>query len=227
MDKGVIIHDAVRSLRTSKGRTLGQLVESDEELKTISKNGSKQKQIESLIALLLTEGLEVDLNDPNFSETPQRVAKMFVQEVFSGLFNSPPQMKMFPKQGQVDELILVKIPHFTSYCAHHLVPFHGSAVVGYLPGKSITGLSKIVRVFDHFAARPTLQENLTRDVAQYIYKQIKPRGVGVITRAEHMCMSMRGVKKHGSEAVSSCMLGKMRSDTSLKAEFLSLIQTPL
>ena len=124
-----------------------------------------------------------------------------------------------------DEVIVVRDITFYSICEHHLVPFYGRAHVGYLPEPNgrITGLSKLARLVDGYAKRPQVQERLTGQIADGIEKKLKPRGVAVVVEAEHMCMSMRGIKKPGSQTVTSSMRGLFRDNASSRAEVLQLI----
>lgn len=123
-----------------------------------------------------------------------------------------------------DEMIIVKDIELYSLCEHHLLPFFGKCHVGYLPNKKIIGLSKIPRIVDVFARRFQVQENLTKQIAETIFKYTNARGVGVVIEAKHLCMMMRGVEKQNSIMKTSCMLGTFRKDISTRSEFLSLIK---
>jgi GTP cyclohydrolase I len=158
-------------------------------------------------------------------DTPARVARAY-EEIFAGLYIDPDSVldKTFDEQHQ--ELVLVKdIPIFSS-CEHHLVPFHGVAHVGYIPGVNgrVTGLSKLARVVDLYARRPQVQERLTAQVADAIVRKLEPRGVIVVIEAEHLCMSMRGIRKPGSRTTTSAVRGMFQSSPSSRAEALSLIR---
>ncbi len=147
-------------------------------------------------------------------------------EIFAGLYTDPDSVldKTFNEQHQ--ELVLIKdIPIFSS-CEHHLVPFHGVAHVGYIPGENgrVTGLSKLARVVDLYARRPQVQERLTAQVADAIVRKLAPRGVIVVIEAEHLCMGMRGVRKPGSRTTTSAVRGMFQSSPSSRAEALSLIR---
>lgn len=156
-------------------------------------------------------------------DTPARVARMY-QEVFSGMEASlEDQIRIFHEEGN-DEMILVGNIPFYSMCEHHLVPFFGKAHVVYIPkGGQIFGLSKIARIVDYVAKRPQLQERITSTVADIIMETIDPYGVAVVVEAEHLCMTMRGVKKPGSTTVTSAMRGNCRTTSKTRAEALSLI----
>jgi GTP cyclohydrolase I len=159
-------------------------------------------------------------------DTPARVARAYA-EIFAGLYTEPDSVldKTFDEAHQ--ELVLVKdIPMFST-CEHHLVPFHGHAHVGYIPGPSgrVTGLSKIARVVDLYARRPQVQERLTAQVADAIVRKLAPRGVIVVMEAEHLCMGMRGIRKPGSSTMTSAVRGLFQSSPTSRAEALSLIRS--
>ncbi len=158
-------------------------------------------------------------------DTPSRVARAY-DEFFVGYKIDPDELlsKTFEDVGGYDEIVIVKGIAFESYCEHHLVPIIGSVSVGYLPGKRIVGLSKLARVVDAFAKRLQIQEKMTADVAQCIHRSLDPLGVAVVVEAEHQCMSTRGVHKHGTTTVTSCMLGVFKEKPEARAEFLSLIR---
>ena len=128
----------------------------------------------------------------------------------------------FPNDDGYDELILARSIPFHSRCMHHLLPFHGIAHVGYLPGERILGLSKLGRVVEFFSRDLQIQERLTTQVADWLEQELQPKGVGVVLEAEHMCMSLRGVQKLGAKTVTSAMRGLLREDARTRQEFLSL-----
>ena len=157
--------------------------------------------------------------------TPARVARSYA-EMFAGLFVDPDEVLQTTFDEQHDELILVKDIPLYSICEHHLVPWHGTAAVGYIPGADgrITGLSKLARVVDLYARRPQVQERLTSQVADAVMRRLQPQGVIVVISAEHLCMAMRGVRKPGSTTVTSAVRGIFKSDQRTRAEALSLIR---
>ncbi len=157
-------------------------------------------------------------------DTPKRMARMY-EEIFSGLNEDPGRhLAVYFQQEKYEELVLIKDIPFYSVCEHHLVPFFGKAHVGYFPKDGrLTGLSKLARVVDTVAKRPQLQERLTSTVADLIMEKLQPHGVIVVIEAEHMCMTMRGVKKPGSMTVTSCVRGTFESDPKSRAEVLSMI----
>ncbi|WP_052137748.1 GTP cyclohydrolase I [Heyndrickxia ginsengihumi] len=148
------------------------------------------------------------MDDPSIKDTPNRVAKMLVDETCNGLFTEPPEITTFPIDEHTSrDLIVIEDIPFSSLCEHHFQPFIGKATVAYLPNDRIMGLSKAARVLDYFAARPQVQERLTGEVAQFLYEQLNAKGVLVIVQAEHFCMKVRGVKKHGSSTITTAIRG--------------------
>jgi GTP cyclohydrolase I len=159
--------------------------------------------------------------------TPARVARAYA-EIFAGLFVNPDDVLQTTFDENHDELVLVKDIAIYSTCEHHLVPWHGTAAVGYIPGESgrITGLSKLARVVDMYARRPQVQERLTSQVADAVMRRLEPQGVIVVVQAEHLCMAMRGIRKPGSLTMTSAVRGIFKSDQRTRAEALSLILGP-
>jgi len=156
--------------------------------------------------------------------TPARVARSYA-EIFAGLHIDPSDVLETTFDAQHDELVLVKDIALYSTCEHHLVPWHGSAAVGYIPGADgrITGLSKLARVVDLYARRPQVQERLTSQIADAIMQRLEPRGVIVVIEAEHLCMAMRGVRKPGARTMTSAVRGTFKEDPRTRAEALGLI----
>jgi GTP cyclohydrolase I len=157
-------------------------------------------------------------------ETPARVARSY-SEVFAGLHINPDDVLQTTFDENHNELVLVKDIPLYSTCEHHLVPWHGTAAVGYIPGESgrITGLSKLARVVDGYAKRPQVQERLTSQVADAVMARLEPIGVIVVVQAEHLCMAMRGVRKPGTTTMTSAVRGIFKDDSRTRAEALSLI----
>ncbi len=167
----------------------------------------------------IIDALGLDINDEGLRETPKRVASMF-EEIFAGINQDASKVIKKFKTEIYDEIIMVKDIPLYSMCEHHFIPFIGKAHVGYIPKNGIyTGLSKIARVVDIIAKRPQVQERLTQQVADVLMKSLDPMGVIVVVEAEHLCMSMRGIKKPGSVTVTSALRGvfKKREDTRLEA----------
>jgi GTP cyclohydrolase IA len=156
--------------------------------------------------------------------TPARVARAYA-ETFAGLFVDPDDVLQTTFDEQHDELVLVKEIPLYSTCEHHLVPWHGTAAVGYIPGEHgrITGLSKLARVVDLYARRPQVQERITGQVADAVMRRLDPRGVIVVIQAEHLCMAMRGVRKPGALTMTSAVRGIFKDDPRTRTEALSLI----
>jgi GTP cyclohydrolase I len=157
-------------------------------------------------------------------QTPARVARAYA-ETFAGLSMDPAEVLATTFDEDHDELVLVKDIPMYSTCEHHLVPFHGVAHVGYIPGADgrVTGLSKLARLVDLFARRPQVQERMTRQVADALFDGLAPLGVIVVVEAEHLCMAMRGIRKPGSTTVTSAVRGSFRESATTRAEAMSLI----
>lgn len=168
----------------------------------------------------IIKGLNYNGADPHLRDTPKRVARFMTEWHTAG--KEPPTLTVFPNQGY-DEVVAVGGIQFYSMCAHHGLPFFGTASIGYIPGNSVVGLSKIARVVDHFARRFQVQEQLTSEVAEYLEAQLVPKGLGVVLRAEHLCMAMRGIQKPGHSTVTSDMRGVFRNKPEARAELLQLV----
>jgi GTP cyclohydrolase IA len=173
---------------------------------------------------LILEGIGEDPDRPGIVDTPRRVARMF-EEICGGLHEDPGELvKIVPNETH-DEMVIVKDIALYSICEHHLVPFHGVAHIAYIPnGGRILGLSKLARIVDRFARRPQLQERLTTQIANLLDEGLRPKGVMVVIEAEHLCMSMRGIKKPGATTVTSAVLGGFRRDPRTRAEAIALIE---
>ena len=184
---------------------------------------ANQEKVEQAVYQLL-EALGENPEREGLLDTPKRVAKMYA-EMFSGL-NEDPKDQFTAVFSEVhDEVVLVKDIPFYSMCEHHLVPFYGKAHVAYLPsGDKVTGLSKLARAVEVAARRPQLQERLTDQVATALEEALNPRGVFVMVEAEHMCMTMRGIKKPGSKTITTVAKGLYKEDREERKEILSLMQ---
>jgi GTP cyclohydrolase IA len=162
-------------------------------------------------------------NDHNTRETPQRVAKMYVEEILAGRYSAPPKITEFDNAQAYDQLIVTGPIELRSMCAHHLMPIYGAAYVGILPAADgkIIGLSKYDRIVEYFAARLQIQEELVKQIGQYIMEMTAPRGLAVRISAVHMCKTQRGVRaSHRSRMVNTYYWGEMAQDAELKREFL-------
>jgi len=169
-------------------------------------------------AAALLSALGADLRDEGLRETPRRMAAALGEL----LTPQPFRATTFPNDGGYDELVVARAIPFHSLCMHHLLPFHGVAHVGYLPGDRILGLSKFARVVELFARDLQIQERLTVQIADWLQEHLAPKGVGVVLEAEHMCMSLRGVQKFGARTVTSALHGLVRDDPRTRQEFLAL-----
>ncbi|MGQ0678708.1 MAG: GTP cyclohydrolase I FolE [Actinomycetota bacterium] len=169
----------------------------------------------------LLEALGFDTSAEVLVDTPGRVASAY----FDLLTPQPFVLTTFPNTERYDELIIARSIQFSSLCMHHLLPFVGVAHVGYLPDDRIVGLSKLARVVEKFSRTLQVQEKMTAQIASCLQEHLKPKGVGVVLEAEHMCMSLRGVRKPGARTVTSTLLGSLRDDPRARAEFLSLARS--
>src|SRR5947199_7980361 len=181
-------------------------------------------KIEQGVRLLL-DGIGEDPERPGLRETPSRVARMY-EEIFAGIDVDAADVVTVVEGADFDEMIMVRDIPLYSVCEHHLLPFVGKAHVAYIPNKSqqITGLSKVARVVDILAKKPQVQERLTTEIAEAIERALSPRGVFVVIEAEHLCMTMRGVKKPGSLTVTSAVRGLFRTDARTRQEAMDHIR---
>jgi GTP cyclohydrolase IA len=166
--------------------------------------------------LLRAVGADVDAEA--LEETPRRVADAYAEL----LTPQPFRATTFPNDDGYDELIVARAVPFHSLCMHHLLPFHGVAHIGYLPGERIIGLSKLGRVVEFFSRDLQIQERLTTQIAGWLQHELEPKGVGVVLEAEHLCMSLRGVQKLGAKTITSALRGLVRDDARTRQEFLAL-----
>jgi GTP cyclohydrolase IA len=166
----------------------------------------------------LLRALGADVEAQALQETPRRVAAAYTEL----LTPQPFRATTFPNTDGYDELIVARAIPFHSLCMHHLLPFHGVAHVGYLPGERIIGLSKLGRVVELFARDLQIQERLTTQIADWLQRELEPKGVGVVLEAEHLCMSLRGVQKLGAKTLTSALHGLVRDDARTRQEFLAL-----
>jgi len=187
-------------------------------------NGIDLARIEKAVREIL-EAIGENPDRDGLQATPARVARMYA-EVFSGLQEDPGQHAQVVFEADHDEMVMVRDIPLYSNCEHHLIPFIGKAHVAYIPNDDgrITGLSKIARVVEGFARRPQVQERLTVQIADALQKALDPRGVMVVIEAEHLCMSMRGVKKPGTTTVTSAVRGLFRQNLSTREEAMRFIQ---
>ena len=174
---------------------------------------------------MLLEALGVDLENHHFRKTPERVANAWIEELCSGLGEKKFSITTFPVSVHYEPsmVVLQHIP-VRSLCSHHLLPFVGEATVAYIPDERLCGVSKLSRIVDYFSRRPQVQEELTSDIANFLCEQLSPQGAGVIVKATHMCMAMRGVSHDGVMTTSS-LKGSFLSEATVRAEFMALANT--
>lgn len=190
-------------------------------LRVVHDGGAPDPARAEAAAAAFLRALGIDTAAPGLAETPRRMAEAYTEMLTPREFD----LTTFPNDEGYDELVLARDIPVQSVCEHHLLPFTGVAHVGYLPGERIVGLSKLARVVELFARRPQLQERLTTQVAGWLGDRLRPRGVGVVIEAEHLCMSLRGVRAPGSTTITSALQGLLREDPRSRAEFLSLTST--
>jgi len=162
-------------------------------------------------------------DDHNSQDTARRVAKMYVHEIFRGRYYPPPRVTAFPNAKEYDQIYMSGPMSINSTCAHHFQPIAGKAYVGIFPGKKVIGLSKFNRMVDWITSRPQIQEEMTEQIADMIEEETEAQGVAVVIKAEHFCMTARGVKEHESEMLTSVVRGIFRDEPALKSEFFSLL----
>ena len=169
--------------------------------------------------------LRIDRNDPNSTDTPFRLARMWVNELFAGRFEPPPKLTVFPNRRQVDELVISAGIKVMSVCSHHWQPISGTCAIGYVPRDKVIGLSKFTRLVEWFSRRGQIQEELGEQLADYLVELLDPIALGVVIRANHYCMIARGVEAHdNSVMITSVMRGDLATNPVLREEFLRLIQ---
>lgn len=180
-----------------------------------------REKVEAGVRLIL-EGIGEDVSREGLLETPERIARMY-EEIFSGMHQDATEHLTKRFHTDNNEMVLEKDITFFSTCEHHLLPFFGKAHVAYLPDGEVVGISKLARTVEVYARRPQIQEQLTAQVADAIMENLHPRGVMVMIEAEHMCMSMRGVKKPGSKTVTVVTRGEFRENVRLQNQFFALV----
>ena len=186
-----------------------------------SDTGIDQARIRAAVVELL-EAIGEDSAREGLLDTPRRIAEMYA-EIFQGLDEDPASYLKVGFEVAHDEMVILRNIPFYSVCEHHLLPFHGEAHVGYLPDGRVVGISKLARVVESFARRPQIQERLTSQVAETVVEALEADGVAVVVEAEHLCMTMRGVRKPGSRMVTSAMRGQFKRSSVTRSEFLALV----
>jgi len=180
-----------------------------------------RQRIESAVREILS-AVGDDPDREGLRETPARVARMY-EELFSGLASDPGELLITTFTETYDELVVLRDIPFNSMCEHHLMPFEGRAAVAYLPDGKIAGISKLARVVDAYARRPQVQERLTSEIADLLMQRLAAKGVAVVLRAVHTCMTCRGVKKAGTVMITSAVRGTCKSDPRTRSEVMSLL----
>jgi len=170
--------------------------------------------------------LRISKNDPNSTNTPKRIAKMYINELFAGRYEPPPQLTVFPNRNKVNNLIISKGIPVMSVCSHHWQTISGNAAIGYIPNKYVIGVSKLTRIVNWYARRGQIQEELGEQIADYLENLLKPKALGVVINAKHYCMIARGVQspEENSVMTTSVMRGYLLDDINLRNEFIKLIE---
>lgn len=181
-----------------------------------------KSKVEQAIELLL-EGIGENVNREGLIETPQRIAAMY-EEIYGGMDMDPAEIlkKRFKVTGS--EIVIEKNITFYSTCEHHLLPFYGQVHIAYIPDGEVVGLSKLARLVEVYAKRPQIQEQMTAQIADALMDNLHPKGVMVMAEAEHMCMTMRGIKKPGSKTQTIATRGEFKDNDSLKKQFFEMIK---
>lgn len=181
-----------------------------------------QKKIEEAVKLFL-EGIGEDVNREGLLDTPKRIAAM-CEEIFGGLQTDAGEHLQKTFKANNNEMVIEKDIPFYSVCEHHLLPFYGKAHIAYIPDGKVLGLSKLARTVENYGKRPQIQEQMTSQIADDIMKYLKPKGVMVLLTAEHMCMTMRGVRKPGTLTTTFVTRGEFENNKDLRATFFELIK---
>ena len=197
---------------------ISKYIQNESELCCIERD--VEMKIEELLQCLIID----TENDHNTKDTAKRMAKMFIHEIFRGRYREQPKITTFPNATDSDQLYITGPVSIRSTCAHHFQNIVGKAYVGVFPGKEVIGLSKFNRLIHWIAERPQIQEEMTMQIADAVEEVTGADGVAIVMRAEHMCMTHRGVKEHESDMTTSVMRGVFRDDPELKKEFLTLMQ---
>ncbi len=180
-------------------------------------------KIEEGVRLIL-EGIGEDLDREGLQGTPNRISRMY-EEIFAGLKETPEEYLKTTFAVDNNEMVIERDITFYSMCEHHLLPFYGKAHVAYIPDGKVVGLSKLARTVDIIARKPQIQEKMTAEIADALMDHLKPRGVLVMIEAEHMCMTMRGIKKPGSKTVTMVTRGEFEDNASLKDDFFKMLRS--
>jgi GTP cyclohydrolase I len=190
----------------------------------INRNGPDVYDEEAIKAAVvqLLKAVGEDPYREGLADTPRRIAEMY-RELFQGLHQDPAEVLQVGFEENHQEMVIVRDIPFYSVCEHHLLPFHGTFDVGYIPRGRVVGISKLARLVEIYARRPQLQERLTSQIADTLMEELKPEGVAVVGQAQHLCMTMRGVKKPGAQVVTSANRGLFRDREATRMEFFALL----
>ncbi len=181
------------------------------------------EQVETKFAEIF-EILRIDRNDPNSTDTPFRLARMWINELLDGRYSAPPKITVFPNRKGVDELVISKGIKIMSVCSHHWQPISGVCAIGYVPRDKVIGISKFTRIVEWFSRRGQIQEELGEQIADFLIELLDPIALGVVVNSRHYCMIARGVEAHDSSTmITSVMRGELSSNQALRNEFLRLI----
>jgi GTP cyclohydrolase I len=183
----------------------------------------KKKQLEDVFSKMLEIFGYDRENDHNIKDTPKRMAKMYMEELLVGNFGEPPKITTFPNAKDYDEMIISGPIEIKSLCSHHMVPIVGSAYCSYIPDKKVVGLSKLARIVQFFMRRPQIQEEMTEQIVNYIEELLQPKGIMVVIKATHMCMTIRGVEEPNALMTTSSVRGAFKN-AETRQEFLNLIK---
>ncbi len=191
-------------------------------LRKVGRHLIKEEQIREAVASII-EAIGEDADREGLKDTPRRVARMYA-EFFSGLSRDPAEELATGFEESHHDIVVLKGIHFNSICEHHLLPFFGTAHIGYVPNGRVVGASKLARALDILARRPQLQERLTNQFVDLVYTTLQPEGVAIILSAKHMCMTLRGVKKPGSRIVTQASRGSLNTQPDVRRDFLAMLQ---
>ena len=183
----------------------------------------KQVKLEKVFTQMI-ETLGYDINDQQLQETPKRMAKMYVRELFQGSFTEEPKMTVFENTEHCDSMVFLGDISVKSTCSHHFIPFLGKAYIAYIPNEKVCGISKLARVVRWFMRRPQIQEEMTKQIADYIEEKLDPKGVVVYIEAQHLCMIARGVEEYNSMMKTSEVRGAFRDNSDARNEFFQMVK---
>lgn len=198
-------------------RSNGNVVLTEKEIQ------KKQIKLEKVFTQMI-ETLGYDINDQQLQETPKRMAKMYVRELFQGSFTEEPKMTVFENTEHCDSMVFLGDISVKSTCSHHFIPFLGKAYIAYIPNDKVCGISKLARVVRWFMRRPQIQEEMTKQIADYIEEKLNPKGVAVYIEAQHLCMIARGVEEYNSMMKTSEVRGAFRDNSDARNEFFQMVK---